>query len=310
MTQAQEIVEGKQQNQRTIPESVFEFRIDDIEPNKLPTNRIDPSLIPLKNSTESFPLPPPPAETKDLFEDKKSPIPVVKEVACFNDWREGVPSPHTHFSNLLFVYPQSIFFTNFRNISIKVQFRSSETVLSKKGITDLLSSRSSALEPRTESLLTQVNYHKKNPCPQEEFKVFLPLVLTPTTHLLFTFYKISVKDKRGKRETIGYAVLPLFSNYCVQSGVFDLLVGSELPERYLAAYEAQDAKMNWFNNSQPCFRVRLHLESTVYSTDQKLNRFLQSFDLVAGQLQKNPAVIPMVKLFSYNTSLSSSSSCI
>ena len=40
----------------------------------------------------------------------------------------------------------------------------------------------------------------------------LPLVLEPTAHLLFTFYKVHVKKKQGKTELVGQAVLPLFTN--------------------------------------------------------------------------------------------------
>ena len=88
-------------------------------------------MIGLKNTSTVMSLPPIPqisggSGSVGTDETKQNKV-VVKEAACFNDYIDTSPIPHTHFSNLLYVYPTSIIMQKHRNISCKIQFRASES---------------------------------------------------------------------------------------------------------------------------------------------------------------------------------------
>jgi hypothetical protein len=61
--------------------------------------------------------------------------------------------------------------------------------------------------------ITALSYHNKKPKFYDEIKVQLPPNLTPSHHLLVTFYHIQCQSKKGKDErlatTLGYSVIPL-----------------------------------------------------------------------------------------------------
>ena len=82
---------------------------------------------------------------------------------------------------------------------------------------------------------TSVCYHSRNPTFLEEFKIELPLHVTPHHHILFTFYHISHKHKREDK-IFAYAVLPLLNNGAlVESSNVNLPLLKELPDKYMTA---------------------------------------------------------------------------
>jgi hypothetical protein len=58
---------------------------------------------------------------------------------------------------------------------------------------------------------SQVDISTKNPHYHDEFKVRLPAVLTPSHHLLFTFFHVDLQMKleAPKPVVVGFSVLPL-----------------------------------------------------------------------------------------------------
>ena len=201
------------------PGSSFECRLDRLDEQVMPANRMDPSYIPLKNTAAVAPVLPlaemnvaadaavggsggggggshhRAASTASLQATSAAP-PTVKEVLDYTT--STLPIPANGFVNLLYVYPESIRFDKFRNIACRVQIRSSDSHVDPGASTaqpsgsevllKVLMGRSSSTSFTT-SALTAVNYHKKSVTPQDEVKVMLPLHLTPTFHLFFTFYK-------------------------------------------------------------------------------------------------------------------------
>ena len=132
----------------------------------------------------------------------------------------------------------------------------------------------------TSSALTQVNYHKKAVTPQDEVKVMLPLHLTPTFHLFFTFYKVSCTTRPGQREIIGYAVLPLYTRHRLLSDdVYALPIAAKLPRGYLLPYSEgrEDESIHFRQSGAKVFSVRIRVQSSIFNTDEAVNHFIQTF---------------------------------
>ena len=222
ITMAREAHQDGGRKQRLFPSSYFECRLDELSDSTMPANRVDPSCIPLKNSPHLAPVLPLAemnvavdggasagphhhrAASNASLSSSASP-PICKEVLDFTT--STLPIPANGFVNLLYVYPESIRFDKFRNIACRVQIRSSDSHVDPVATsTSTTASSTPSLSPTggevlklimgksssssfTTSALTQVNYHKKAVTPQDEIKIMLPLHLTPTFHLFFTFYK-------------------------------------------------------------------------------------------------------------------------
>lgn len=209
---------------KCFPGSYFDFHLSSLSPNCLPTNRVDTSSIGLKDTEEILPVTTE-AEINVAVDALSATLPVgidlSKQVQQHNNQQQFIkelvsfplpltpPQPHSNFVNLLYLYPEFIKFEKFRNIACRVQFRSSDLQVGADGL-KLIRGKSST-SAFTVSAMTQVNYHKKQLTPQDEIKIMLPLTLTPTSHLFFTFYKVSCKTNPGKREIIGYACLNLWN---------------------------------------------------------------------------------------------------
>jgi hypothetical protein len=151
-----------------------------------------------------------------------------------------------------------------------------------------------------------VNYHKKAPTPQEEIKIMLPLNLTTTSHLFFTFYKVSIKKKPGKREIIGYSVLPLYmKGRLLADEVHDLRIASKLPKNYMIPFwegkETEDVQFR--NGGVRSFQVRVKVVSSIFNQDPHLNDFFGTFpgDKELTALGKGPGDDLLRKSISMST---------
>eukprot|EP01006_Ploeotia_vitrea_P040513 TRINITY_DN66428_c9_g1_i1.p1 TRINITY_DN66428_c9_g1~~TRINITY_DN66428_c9_g1_i1.p1 ORF type:complete len:1833 (+),score=1077.90 TRINITY_DN66428_c9_g1_i1:674-5500(+) len=257
---------------KVFPNSFFNYRIDQLD-DALPSNRVDPSSILLKNT---------PKVHKLHDHDEKSAPPVVKEVLEFPAPNVDVQVPWTHFVNLLYVYPEEIGFQKYRNIACRVQMRQGDDAVDAEGLKVLLGKSSCAAF--TNQYITQVNYHNRSPRLRDEVKVMLPLSLTSKMHLFFTFYQVACKKKAGKAvaEVIGYAALPLYRNKCfVANDTYELQVASALPSNYLAPYEdgkdSSDKSTQFYSSSAGSFKVRLRLVSSVFHQDPAVGQSINTF---------------------------------
>lgn len=125
---------------------------------------------------------------------------MIKEIICKN--------PIFVFSNLLYVYPKYLHFSNrgknYQNLSIKVQFFSG-------GCDDPLPNifgRSNSPKFLKE-IFTSVTYHNRTPEYYDEIKIKIPGDLTNLHYLLFTVFHVSCrrKDDGQSIETpVGYTV--------------------------------------------------------------------------------------------------------
>ncbi|KAI4573480.1 hypothetical protein MJT46_004720 [Ovis ammon polii x Ovis aries] len=148
--------------------------------------------------------------------------------------------------NLLYVYPQSLNFTNklasARNITIKIQFMCGEDASSAMPV---IFGKSSGPEFLQE-VYTAVTYHNKSPDFYEEVKIKLPAKLTVNHHLLFTFYHISCQQKQG-------------------NSVESLLGYSKVP--------SQNPPIKWAEGHKGVFNIEVQAVSSVHTQDNHLEKF-------------------------------------
>jgi hypothetical protein len=129
-------------------------------------------------------------------------------------------------------------------------------------------------------------------CPVgvEEVKIMLPLTLNQATHLFFSFYQVSIKKKpgqslphsvciqlsphlvcsrcAGKKELIGYSVLPLFpKNRLATDDVYSLPIASKLPKNYIIPFMEgkKTDQVQFCHDGARDFRVRLKLVSSIFN---------------------------------------------
>ena len=131
---AREVMQDGGKRLKQLPASYFECRIDALQPDALPANRVDPSCIPLKSTAALAPLlsiaetnSAPDAQSSRTQPQPAAPPAMVKEVLDFTS--STLPIPANGFVNLLYVYPESVRFDKYRNICCRVQVRSNDSSL-------------------------------------------------------------------------------------------------------------------------------------------------------------------------------------
>ncbi|CAL2027501.1 unnamed protein product [Caenorhabditis brenneri] len=246
-------------------------------------NRVNPSLYPL-----------------NPWKPEEANAPPVFQLQTFGDQPN---QPHTSLTNLLYIYPLGLkydsqkAFSKARNISCTVRFVRGEEAIPEKAMVD----RMSAAGPYCISSTCSVQHHQQNPVFGEEMKTQLPLNLTTSDHLLFSFSHISVagnsnlKASESTETPIGYSWLPLVwkkDRLVLESDEqeFALPVAIDLPSHYyrtkptgmMGKGEESASEVRWVDQ-KPLFRVRLRLVSSVFTTDSKLQSFFQACDRLSAK---------------------------
>ncbi|TPP67900.1 hypothetical protein FGIG_09219 [Fasciola gigantica] len=149
-----------------------------------------------------------------------------------------------------------------------------------------------------------------------QFKLSMPLHITPEHHLFFRFYHVSVdtagsltmRDKpSGKKpmeSSTGYAWLPLLGpNGNVNTGTFQLSIASEIQPGYLnlrscsnrgsvptltTVNAAGDGSTSWLEGGKPLFTVQLDSLSSIYTNVPVLARFFRACSELAGRVLNLP----------------------
>uniref|UniRef100_A0A1I7X489 PH domain-containing protein n=1 Tax=Heterorhabditis bacteriophora TaxID=37862 RepID=A0A1I7X489_HETBA len=250
--------------------------------------RVNPSLCPLR----------------PWISPKDSPVPPVFELQSFGDI---VTEPHSELVNLLYVYPLGLklvifylllkdlflgffnfqngkkqvirlfrydnqkIFSKTRNISCKIRFVRGGDQMPTKAVID----RQCQSGLYTTYASCAVQHHQQCPSFGDEIKIRLPLTLTISDHLLFSFSHVSVAGQNNTKspemgETpVGYAWLPLVwkkDRLIMESDEqeFALPVAVDLPSKYfrskpLGLGKGEEAvEIKWVDQ-RPLFRVRLRL---------------------------------------------------
>ncbi|KYO32725.1 hypothetical protein Y1Q_0009334 [Alligator mississippiensis] len=212
--------------------------------------------------------------------------------------------PFTIYKNHLYVYPLHLKYDNqktfakARNIAICIEFRDSDEA-DARALKCIYGKPGGQL--LTASAYAIVLHHNQSPEFYDEIKIELPIHLHQKHHLLFTFYHVSceinTKATTKKQDTVetpvGFAWLPLLKDGRVVTLEQHLPVSSNLPPSYLnlgdteaRRHPAVDAR--WVDGAKPLFRIKIHLESTIYTQDLHLHKFFQYCQLVQGGAKEVP----------------------
>ncbi|NXQ53457.1 DOC11 protein, partial [Anthoscopus minutus] len=212
--------------------------------------------------------------------------------------------PFTVYKNHLYVYPLHLKYENqkvfakARNIAVCVEFRDSDEadarplkcIYGKPGAPLL-----------TTNAYAAVLHHNQSPEFYDEIKIELPIHLHQKHHLLFTFYHVSceinTKATSKKQDTVetqvGFAWAPLLKDGRIVTLERHLSVSSSLPTGYLGLGDTDSRKQpsmdaKWVDGAKPLFKIRIHLDSTIYTQDMHLHKFFHYCQLVQAGTKEVP----------------------
>ncbi|KAJ6653778.1 hypothetical protein lerEdw1_008707 [Lerista edwardsae] len=203
--------------------------------------------------------------------------------------------PFTAYKNQLYVYPLHLkydsqkTFAKARNIAVRVEFRDSD----EGDVRPLKCFYGKPGGPLlTSSAYACVLHHNQNPEFYDEIKTELPVHLHPKHHLLLTFYHVSceintkgtAKKQDAVETTVGFSWLPLLKDGRIVTSEQHLPVSANLPAGYLNP----NADIKWVDGAKPLFRIKLHLESTIYPQDLHLHKFFQYCQLSQSGAKEVP----------------------
>ncbi|XP_077960807.1 dedicator of cytokinesis protein 10 isoform X7 [Gasterosteus aculeatus] len=254
---------------QTIP-GTLEIAVDHV-PLEHP-NCVTPSCVPVKP-----------------FDELSKHQPTV-EVEEFVQDTTKFTQPHRVYRNHIYVYPKHLkydsqkSFAKARNLSVYVEFRSSDEEVAKPLKCIYGKPGGPVL---TTTACSTVLHHSQNPDFYDEVKIELPTQLHEKHHLLFSFYhitcdinaKTNAKRKEALETPVGFSWLPLLKEGRLSSQEFSVPVSCNLPPGYLSIKEASSTKngadTKWVDGGKSIFKVSTNVVSTVYTQDPHLNRFFQ-----------------------------------
>ncbi|XP_010182932.1 PREDICTED: dedicator of cytokinesis protein 11, partial [Mesitornis unicolor] len=212
--------------------------------------------------------------------------------------------PFTVYKNHLYVYPLHLKYENqkvfakARNIALCVEFRDSDEA-DARPLKCIYGKPGGHL--LTTNAYAAVLHHNQSPEFYDEIKIELPIHLHQKHHLLFTFYHVSceinTKATSKKQDTVetqvGYAWVPLLKDGRIVTLERHLPVSSNLPPGYLGLGDTESRKQpsvdaKWVDGAKPLFKIRIHLDSTVYTQDMHLHKFFQYCQLVQAGAKEVP----------------------
>ncbi|XP_048720026.1 dedicator of cytokinesis protein 11 isoform X4 [Caretta caretta] len=212
--------------------------------------------------------------------------------------------PFTIYKNRLYVYPLHLkydsqkTFAKARNIVVCMEFKDSDEadaqalkcIYGKPG-GPLLTANAYAI----------VLHHNQSPEFYDEIKIELPIHLHQKHHLLFTFYhvsceintKASMKKQDSIETPVGFAWLPLLKDGRIITFEQHLPVSANLPPGYLSPGDMESRRqpsvdVKWVDGAKPLLKIKIHLESTIYTQDLHLHKFFQYCQLVQAGAQEVP----------------------
>ncbi|XP_042336149.1 dedicator of cytokinesis protein 11 isoform X2 [Sceloporus undulatus] len=212
--------------------------------------------------------------------------------------------PFAIYKNQLYIYPLHLkydsqkTFAKARNIAIRVEFKDSDEG-DAKALKCFYGKPGGPL--LTWSAFACVSHHNQNPEFYDEIKIELPIHLHQKHHLLFTFYHVSceintkgtAKKQDTVETTVGFSWLPLLKDGRILTSEQHLPVSANLPAGYLNVGENEARKqpnvdIKWVDGAKSLFKVKLHLESTIYTQDLHLHKFFQYCQMIQAGAKEVP----------------------
>uniref|UniRef100_A0A8C2XK38 Dedicator of cytokinesis 10 n=1 Tax=Cyclopterus lumpus TaxID=8103 RepID=A0A8C2XK38_CYCLU len=238
------------------------------------------------------------------FEELSKHQPTV-EVEEFVQDTTKFTQPHRVYRNHIYVYPKHLkydsqkSFAKARNLSVYVEFRSSDEEVAKPLKCIYGKPGGPVL---TTAACSTVLHHSQNPDFYDEVKIELPTQLHEKHHLLFSFYHvtcdINAKTNAKRREAletpVGYSWLPLLKEGRLSSQEFSVPISCNLSPGYLAIKEASNTKngadLKWVDGGKAIFKVSTNVVSTVYTQVKPSPGFLQAL-LALFIMERIPVII-------------------
>uniref|UniRef100_A0A8C6YI82 Dedicator of cytokinesis 11 n=1 Tax=Naja naja TaxID=35670 RepID=A0A8C6YI82_NAJNA len=285
----------KQESSKLSTEDLLKFLAEYKKPEKTKLQVIPGQLnvtlecVPLELSTAFIPIKP--------FDGQEQRGGVALEVDEFVPEVAKYCCPFTTYRNRLYVYPLHLkydgqkTFAKARNIAIRMEFKDSDEG-DAKALKCFYGKPGGPLF--TSHAYACVLHHNQSPEFYDEIKIQLPIHLHQKHHLLFTFYHISceintkgtAKKQDTVETTVGFAWLPLLKDGLIVTSEQQLPVSANLPAGYLSAGDAEARKPNidvkWVDGAKALFKLKLHLESTIYTQDRHLHKFFQYCQTIQG----------------------------
>uniref|UniRef100_A0A8B9GI59 Dedicator of cytokinesis protein 11 n=1 Tax=Amazona collaria TaxID=241587 RepID=A0A8B9GI59_9PSIT len=246
------------------------------------TNCVTASYIPIKPFEKSC---------EDIAVEVEEFVPEVTKY-CY---------PFTVYKNHLYVYPLHLKYENqkvfakARNIAVCIEFRDSDEA-DARPLKCIYGKPGGHL--LTTNAYAAVLHHNQSPEFYDEIKIELPIHLHQKHHLLFTFYHVSceinTKATSKKQDTVetqvGYAWVSLLKDGRIVTLERHLPVSSNLPPGYLGLGDTEQPSVDakWVDGAKPLFKIRLHLDSTIYTQDMHLHKFFQYCQLVQAGAKEVP----------------------
>ncbi|XP_056347217.1 dedicator of cytokinesis protein 11 isoform X2 [Oenanthe melanoleuca] len=212
--------------------------------------------------------------------------------------------PFTVYKNHLYVYPLHLKYENqkvfakARNIAVCVEFRDSDEA-DARPLKCIYGKPGGPL--LTTAAYAAVLHHNQSPEFYDEIKIELPIHLHQKHHLLFTFYHVSceinTKATSKKQDTVetqvGFSWAPLLKDGRILTAERQLPVSSCLPPGYLGLGDPDSRKQpsmdaKWVDGAKPLFKIRIHLDSTIYTQDMHLHKFFHYCQLVQAGAKEVP----------------------
>ncbi|KAM3662689.1 dedicator of cytokinesis protein 11 isoform 3-T3 [Ammospiza maritima maritima] len=211
--------------------------------------------------------------------------------------------PFTVYKNHLYVYPLHLKYENqkvfakARNIAVCVEFRDSDEA-DARPLKCIYGKPGGPL--LTTHAYAAVLHHNQSPEFYDEIKIELPIHLHQKHHLLFTFYHVSceinTKATSKKQDTVetqvGFSWVPLLKDGRVVPLERQLPVSCSLPPGYLGLPDSDSRKPSmdakWVDGAKPLFKIRIHLDSTIYTQDMHLHKFFHYCQLVQAGAKEVP----------------------
>ncbi|KAM7159693.1 dedicator of cytokinesis protein 11 isoform 3-T3 [Macrochelys suwanniensis] len=212
--------------------------------------------------------------------------------------------PFTIYKNHLYVYPLHLkydsqkTFAKARNILVCMEFKDSDEA-DAQALKCLYGKPGGPL--LTENAYAVVLHHNQSPEFYDEIKIELPIHLHQKHHLLFTFYhvsceintKASMKKQDCIETPVGFAWLPLLKDGRIITFEQHLPVSANLPPGYLSPGDTESRRqpsvdVKWVDGAKPLLKIKIHLESTIYTQDLHLHKFFQYCQLVQAGAKEVP----------------------
>ncbi|XP_026508832.1 dedicator of cytokinesis protein 11 isoform X2 [Terrapene carolina triunguis] len=211
--------------------------------------------------------------------------------------------PFTIYKNHLYVYPLHLkydsqkTFAKARNIVVCMEFKDSDEA-DAQALKCIYGKPGGPL--LTANAYAVVLHHNQSPEFYDEIKIELPIHLHQKHHLLFTFYhvsceintKASVKKQDSIETPVGFAWLPLLKDGRIITFEQHLPVSANLPPGYLSPGDTESRRpsvdVKWVDGAKPLLKIKIHLESTIYTQDLHLHKFFQYCHLVQAGAKEVP----------------------